>query len=159
MQSNDTLITKLGQSLHNAQALAGVVYRNGLRTSLAVDFSTLDTGTYRYAFTIPENWLQNDVVSVHFTYSLADFNATTSKNRLGSVASLRARDPSITVADDVANAVITATRDKLTALAAEIASQQQTTTPHRSLPAQPVGKLKRLCGVGRIAKLTGAKTI
>ncbi len=158
MLFTDTLLTKLGQSLHDAQALNAEVFRNGQLTSLAVDFSTLTIGTYRYAFTIPENWQPHDQVSVHFTYRLADFNATTSKTRLGSVSALRARDPSLTVANDVANAVITATKSELAALTAEIASQSNGHATY-SQPAQPIGKLKRLRATGRIAKISGAKTV
>lgn len=159
MQFTDTLITKLGQQLFNAQALAATVFRNGQPTSLAVAFTPVATGTYRYSFSLPDDWQGNDHVSVHFTYRLADFNATTSKIRLGAVASIRAANPALTLADDIAEQIVTANKAQLIRLAAEIAAQQQSRIDDRKLPAQPVGKIKRLRVTARIAKITGATAV
>lgn len=158
----DTLLTKLGQTLHNAQSLTAVLYRNGIETSLSVGITQLNTGAYSYTVPVLDDWLSTDNVSVHFTYTINDFTPITTKVYLGSVLSLRATDLPDQIAQDVANQaaslLIAATSEELQALAAEIAAGHGAVTPEPS-SANPEGSLKKITGSGNIATISGATSL
>lgn len=158
----DTLLTKLGQQLHNAQELSAVVFRNGIETSLLVGITQLNTGSYQFSVPVLADWLPADIVSVHFTYRINDFKPTVTKVTLGSVLTLRASDVPAQIAQDVANQaavlLVESTRQELRALAAEIAANQST-TQEVSFPAIPKAGFKSLSAIGSIAKISGATNV
>lgn len=147
----DTLLTKLGEQLHDAQTLSAVVYRNGLETALSVSTDRLSTGIYSYTVPVPDDWLLTDSVSVHFTFSVNDFNPVTTKIRIGSVQSLRTPDLSDDIANQAANLVIS----ELQALVSEVAAAQSSGQSQNNTSQT----LTTLCNSGGMATISGTVSI